>query len=117
MNGFFKIGNGESVRFWEDVWLGETTLAQQYPSLYNIVITKQVCVAYVLAQTPINIEFRRRLDGNKWNEWLHLCQRFMTVNLTSQKDVFIWKLINDGVFTIKSMYSAIMDNSVRYHHK
>ena len=46
--GFFKIGNGESIRFWEDVWLGETTLAHQYPSLYNIVRTKHVRVAHVL---------------------------------------------------------------------
>jgi hypothetical protein len=35
--GFFKIGNGANTRFLEDTWLGKTPLAQQYPSLYNIV--------------------------------------------------------------------------------
>jgi hypothetical protein len=24
--GFFEIGNGSIVRFWEDVWLGDTSL-------------------------------------------------------------------------------------------
>jgi hypothetical protein len=29
--GSFKISSGEGVRFWEDIWLGEKTLASQYP--------------------------------------------------------------------------------------
>jgi hypothetical protein len=33
--GFFKIDNGETVRVWEDVWLGKSSLADQYPSLYT----------------------------------------------------------------------------------
>jgi hypothetical protein len=35
--GSFTMGNGEDTRFWEDTWLGNKSLAQQYPSLYNIV--------------------------------------------------------------------------------
>jgi hypothetical protein len=68
--GFFKVGNGMSTRFWEDTWLGKTPLATQYPSLYNIVRHKNVTVAHVLAQTPLNISFRRMLLGNRWTLWL-----------------------------------------------
>jgi hypothetical protein len=70
--GYFKIGDGSSVRFWEDIWLGDTSLAQQYPSLYNIVQRKNVMVAPVLAQTPLNISFRRAFSEHKWNQWIHL---------------------------------------------
>jgi hypothetical protein len=35
--GSFTVGKGEYTRFWEDTWLGNTPLAQQYPCLYNIV--------------------------------------------------------------------------------
>ena len=31
------VGNGTTTRFWENTWLGDTSLALQYPSLYNIV--------------------------------------------------------------------------------
>jgi hypothetical protein len=34
--GAFKIGNGTTVRSWEDVWLGNSLLHNQYPALYNI---------------------------------------------------------------------------------
>jgi hypothetical protein len=39
--GFFIIGEGLGTWFWVDVWLGNTSLANQYPSLYNIVRTKK----------------------------------------------------------------------------
>jgi hypothetical protein len=50
------------------------SLAQQYPSLYNIVHHKNVTVAHVLAQTPLNISFRWVLNGNKWTSRLQLPQ-------------------------------------------
>jgi hypothetical protein len=66
--GSFKVGDGISVRFWEDIWLGDSSLANQYPSVYNIVQRKNVLVANVLAHSPLNIEFRRALNGNKLME-------------------------------------------------
>jgi hypothetical protein len=45
--GFLKVGNGECTRFWEDTWLGDKPLAQQYPSLFSIAQCKQVTVANV----------------------------------------------------------------------
>jgi hypothetical protein len=63
--GKFKIGDWSRTRFWEDVWLGDVPLAQQYPSLYNIVQRKNVLVSTVLGQVPINIDFRRSLNEHK----------------------------------------------------
>jgi hypothetical protein len=34
--GYFKIGDGTSVKFWEDIWMEDLPLSQQYPALYNI---------------------------------------------------------------------------------
>jgi hypothetical protein len=60
--GSFQIGNGADTCFWEDTWLGNTRLATQYPSLYNIVQRKQVSVAYVMSQVPLNIGFWQALS-------------------------------------------------------
>jgi hypothetical protein len=65
-NGSFTIGNDMDTRFWEDTWLGNKSLAEQYPSLYNIVQRKQVLVANVLNQNPLNISFQRTLNENLW---------------------------------------------------
>jgi hypothetical protein len=116
-HGHFKIGDGESVRFWEDVWLGEHSLAHQYPSLYNIAQTKNVLVADVLGQAPLNIAFRRSLTGNKWTNWLHLCRRLMRIHLNEDQDKFVWNLTTNGLFTVKSLYMDEMNGHTRFLHK
>jgi hypothetical protein len=89
---YFKIGDGSWVHFWEDIWLGDTSLAQQYSSLYNIVQRKNILVATVLAQTPLDISFRRDFNEHKWNQWIHLCRRLMVVHLSDKPGKFVWKL-------------------------
>ena len=36
----FKVGNGNKVRFWEDIWLGENSLEVLFPSLLRLSISK-----------------------------------------------------------------------------
>ena len=86
--GSFSVGNGERVRFWKDTWLGDKPLASQYPTLYRIVHRKEVSVASVLSSAPpINLSFRRTLNGNRWNRWLHLVARLMEIQLNEDQDI------------------------------
>jgi hypothetical protein len=71
------ICDGHTTRFWEDAWLGITSLANQYPSLYAIVRHKNIRVADVLNQTPSNIAFTSVLRDGRWEGWLHLVERLM----------------------------------------
>jgi hypothetical protein len=112
--GKFEIGSGEGVRFWEDKWLGDQTLASQYPQLYNIVHRKHDTVANVMSSTPLNIGFRRRLIGDKWDQWVHLCQRLMEITLNEEQDRFVWGLTQSGKFTVKSMYGDMINGQTRY---
>ncbi|XP_058106276.1 uncharacterized protein LOC131249480 [Magnolia sinica] len=41
----FVLGNGSAIRFWEDLWLGETTLKDRFPSIYNLAVEKNSPVA------------------------------------------------------------------------
>jgi hypothetical protein len=115
--GSFNVGNGESIRFWEDTWLGDTPLAHQYSSLYNIVQRKQVSLANVMAQVPLNIGFRQALSGTRADRWIHLVQRLMNVYLTTQPDTFTWKLTTSGSFTVKSLYLDYMNDHTRFVRK
>ena len=112
--GSFRVGDGLKTRFWEDICLGDRSLAEQYPSLFAIVHRKNVTVGQVLANNPLNIEFRRNLSGNRWNRWLHLVQRLINVNLSESTDSFVWKLTTSGEFAVKSMYEDLLDNSTRF---
>ena len=63
--GTFIIKDGSQVRFWEDTWLGNSPLRDQYPQLYNIVRKKQDTMADVLSTQIPNLFWRRDLIGNK----------------------------------------------------
>jgi hypothetical protein len=106
--GSFVVGNGMNTRFWEDIWLGDKSLAEEYPSLYNIVNHKNVTVENVLAANPLNISFRRTLNGNKWERWTHLLHRLILVQLNDNEDRFTWNLTESGVFSVKSMYNDLL---------
>ena len=34
-HGSFSIRDGSEIRFWEDIWLGHSTLKEQYPALLS----------------------------------------------------------------------------------
>ena len=53
--GVFNIKDGTKIRFWEDKWLGDTTLQEQYPALYNIVRHKGDTIATVMQSSPPNV--------------------------------------------------------------
>ena len=56
--GTFKINNGTQVRFWEDRWLGNQPLKDQYPGLYSIVRHKFKTIAEVMTTEQPNISWR-----------------------------------------------------------
>jgi hypothetical protein len=107
--GSFVVRDGMKTRFWEDTWLGDSPLATQYPNLYNIASNKQVLVADVLSQVPLNIGFNRTLTGDRWNSWIRLLRSLMEVNLSDEPDIFKWRLTTTGIFSVKSMYADYMN--------
>ena len=102
----------------EDTWLGDKPLSSQYPSLYRIAHRKEVTVASVLSPAPpINITFRRTLNGNRWNRWLQLLARLMEIQLNDNQDVFKWNLTASGKFTVKSLYLDYMSEHAHFNCK
>ena len=45
--GSFNIKDGSQVRFWEDKWLGNACLREQYPCLYNVVRHKHATISEI----------------------------------------------------------------------
>ena len=116
--GSFVVGNGATTRFWEDTWLSNSPLMNQYPLLYNIVQHQHVSVHDVMHNAPpLNVGFRRALVGNKWDMWSPLYLRLMQVTLDDVPDYFKWNLTQTGQFTVKSMYEDLMNDHTIYLHK
>jgi hypothetical protein len=57
--GNFKLQDGKQIRFWEDKWLGDNTLREQYLNLYSIVRKKSATVAKNLVLNLLTYLFER----------------------------------------------------------
>ena len=111
-HGSFSIKDGLEIRFWEDKWLGNATLREQYPALYNIMRYKGDTIATVMESFPPNVTFRRDLIGPRLQSWYILLQRLSTVQLSHGSDVFRWNLHGNGQFSVESMYRALIQSDV-----
>jgi hypothetical protein len=113
--GQLQLNNGSNIRFWEDRWLGNYTLHQQYPSLYAITRKKNISVSCVFSRIPLNITFHRGLVVNNLSLRHNLVGRVAHIRLNDWDDTFKWSLHQNGIFLVKSMYQALIcDNRVQY---
>jgi hypothetical protein len=108
----FHLNNGKQTRFWEDRWLGNISLQNQYPTLYNIVRRKSAMVESVLSTVPLNVSFRRFLNDNNNVLWNDLVGRIMHIRLNDQNDVFSWNLHQHDKYTVHSLYLALINNGM-----
>ena len=110
--GKFAIRDGLEIRFWEDKWLGNTPLKDQYPALYNIVRHKSDTLATVMQSSPPVVTFGRDLVGPKLEAWNALLERLAMVQLSTGKDIFRWTLNENGKFSVDSMYRALIQSDM-----
>jgi hypothetical protein len=108
--GHFLIKDGSEIRFWEDSWLGDEPLMDQYPALYRIARNKSDTIAVVLETTPPNVSFTRNLIGVRLANWHVLQERLTGIQLTDDRDVFRWNLHDNGRFSVASMYKALLNS-------
>ena len=47
----YNIGDGSRVKFWQDRWCGETSLAVSYPELFRFCRDKEASVAALMKYT------------------------------------------------------------------
>ncbi|XP_071732020.1 uncharacterized protein [Rutidosis leptorrhynchoides] len=94
-----RIGNSCSTSLYSDKWLGNFTLASRYNRLFKL-DSNPLC----LVQDRINE------NGFTWS-WLRyppgschlldLLNDLQVVNITDHPDTWIWKIENNGLFTVK----------------
>ncbi|XP_028093546.1 uncharacterized protein LOC114293627 [Camellia sinensis] len=61
-----RVGSGELVRFWEDVWMGQSSFAVDFPHLYKVARSHNSSIASMacslLAPISWNFDFSRNLN-------------------------------------------------------
>ena len=59
MGAVFKVGNGNKILFWEDVWIQDKPLYQIFPRPYACCRDKSILVGDCWVDGEWDIKFRR----------------------------------------------------------
>jgi hypothetical protein len=54
--------------------------------------------------------------GRNLRDWHIIVASLHDVNLQGDRDAFVWALHSSGIFSVKSMYAALVNNGVRVSH-
>jgi hypothetical protein len=103
----WKIGNGRKVKFWEDNWLGPSSLAIQYWDIYVLIHEKSGTVADLWDGTNLKCTFRRGVDQRLMNIWLEIVQLASTISFSDEEDSLIWQFNSNGIYSSQSLYKVI----------
>ena len=108
----FELGDGCKIKFWEDVWCGETQLCVSFPFLYALVVSKGAMVLELWEMFGGDGVWNSRFNRG-FNDWeLESVQIFFGF-LNSKKgnpqkrDNIVWKLAKNGSFTIKENFNYL----------
>ena len=78
----FKVGNGNKVRFWEDIWVSENSLEAMVPSLFKLSTLKSRPILEFSNQSSLslggytswNFHFSRNLMDREIDQLIELLQ-------------------------------------------
>lgn len=108
--GTFQLNDGNHARFWEDKWMGNFSLKDQFPQLYNLVRRKNTMVASVFSIVSLNVPFRGGLVEQYRVQWMNLVAQIAHVRLNNKMDTFLWNLTSRGIFSVQSIYNNLLAN-------
>ena len=108
---WYVVGNGERIRFWEDLWWRDQPLGTQYPRLFRVVVDKNILICSVLGPTrPFswNLNFRCNLSDSEIEDLEGLMQSLDELHLSpSVPDARFWSLSSSGLFSVKSFFLTL----------
>jgi hypothetical protein len=103
----WKIRDGKKVKFWEDNWLGPSSLAIQYWDLYVIVNEKTSTVVDLWDGQNLKCTCRRTVSENLYRVWQEVVQIASTINFSSEEDALVRKFTSNGIYTSQTLYKII----------
>jgi len=103
----WTVGNGHKIRFWEDIWFGNSSLATQFWPLYIINEQHGKTIAEVWDGETLKLSFRRAVSENLMQMWFELLEIVEEVVLLEDEDQIIWSYSSNGKYSVQSLYVVI----------
>ncbi|GJR28403.1 retrotransposon protein, putative, ty1-copia subclass [Tanacetum coccineum] len=98
----FKAGCGTQIRFWKDIWLGETPLCSRYNKLYRLDLDKDCLIIDKIDNGNWNWNWSRTNLGTRNLAYFRdLLNEIGDVNIDVAEDTCSWSLGSIDIYRVK----------------
>lgn len=101
------MGDGKSVRFWEDIWHGSAPLTTQFCDLYFLVNERNKTISELWDGHELKCTFRRTFSEELMVQWFDLVSILKLTKFRQEEDSLIWQYESKGVYSTKSLYAIV----------
>jgi hypothetical protein len=98
----WNVGKGDTLLFWEDIWVGHYSLVVYYWDLYVIANEHYHTIASVWDGHELKIPFRGTVNTKLYDRWIDLTNLVSSLHLNTNEDMPIW------MFDPCSVYSQVI---------
>ncbi|XP_077237165.1 uncharacterized protein LOC143878817 [Tasmannia lanceolata] len=113
----FKVGKGESVRFWMDLWSGDTRLMDAFPAIFRLATEPNASIANYMVRGAghgnifWDIRLRRDLKDSEIGQFESLLSLLSSYYLSPNvDDCWIWIPDSQGGFSVRSFFRLLTGN-------
>ncbi|KAK1266001.1 hypothetical protein QJS04_geneDACA000727 [Acorus gramineus] len=111
------LGSVETIRFWEDVWLGEAPLRFRFPSIFQIAVVREglACLFWQGRGDSgyWEMRVRKNLNDDEVDDYLNLLEELHGAQVEGARaDNIVWKPTLATGFSVKSGYSWVRRDQI-----
>ncbi|GJU46842.1 RNA-directed DNA polymerase, eukaryota, reverse transcriptase zinc-binding domain protein [Tanacetum coccineum] len=111
----FKVGDGSSIRFWKDTWLGNDPLYIRYNRLFHLENNKDCFISQRILNGSWEWDWCRPITmGRSKTEFDNLIIDISNMEIDDlvESDTCVWSLSNDDSFSVNSVRKHIDEHSL-----
>ncbi|GJW62013.1 hypothetical protein Tco_0111348 [Tanacetum coccineum] len=106
----FKAGCGTRIRFWKDIWIGDSPLNILYNRLYQLELDKDCLIIDRIENGQWSWNwYSNDLGVRNTNYFRDLLIEISRVDISMVEDTCIWSLAKDDIFSVKEACRVIDD--------
>ncbi|GJX74023.1 RNA-directed DNA polymerase, eukaryota, reverse transcriptase zinc-binding domain protein [Tanacetum coccineum] len=111
----FRVGDGSSIRFWKDTWLGNEPLCIRYNRLFHLVNFKDCFIQDCIANGSWSWNWNRPITTGRTKtkfDKLIIDIANLDNDEMADSDSCIWSLSHDGTFSVNMVRKFIDDHTL-----
>jgi len=109
----WNVGDGNKVRFWEDRWFGNSSLAIQFWPVYVLVNEKGKTIKDAWDGSVLKFSFRRTFPPALMDVWWEVFSIAESIVFTDESDTLVWSFNSNDIYSVQSLYAVVNFRGVK----